>query len=141
MGGAPASAPTVLSIGSDADLIRVRRAAREAAVRAGMSLAEQTRVITASSELARNTLVHGGGGRVEISDVTRPGRRGVRMVFADEGPGIPDVARALTDGFSTGTGLGLGLGGARRLVEEFGVDSRPGRGTTVTIVSWSRNPT
>ncbi|HEX2312731.1 MAG TPA: anti-sigma regulatory factor [Thermomonospora sp.] len=127
----------MLPVTSDVEMAAVRQAVRDCAVRAGMSLVEQTKLITAASELARNTLVHGGGGRVEIAEVERHGRRGVRLAFTDEGPGIPDVPRALSDGYSTGTGLGMGLGGARRLVDDFVIDTAPGRGTTVTVVSWA----
>ncbi|MEU6037923.1 anti-sigma regulatory factor [Actinomadura sp. NPDC047616] len=122
------------------EMAAVRQAVRESAIRIGMSLVEQTKLITAASELARNTLVHGGGGRVEIVEVERHGRRGVRLTFTDEGPGIADVARALSDGYSSAGGLGMGLGGTRRLVDDFTIDTEPGRGTTVTAVLWSVRP-
>src|SRR5690606_39494831 len=99
-------------------------------------LVDQTKLVTAASELARNTLDHGGGGRVRIESVDLGGRRGVRLTFEDEGPGIPDIARALQDGFTTGTGLGLGLGGAKRLTNEFSIDSAPGKGTRIVIARW-----
>jgi serine/threonine-protein kinase RsbT len=102
------------------------------AVEAGLSLVDQTKIVTAASELARNTLDYGGGGTVSIELVAGP-RRGVRMCFEDQGPGIPDIAAALRDGFTTGNGLGLGLGGAKRLSSEFAIDSMPGQGTRVTI--------
>lgn len=127
-------------IGADGDLILVRQQVRECAESTGMTLVEQTKVITAASELARNTLIHGGGGHVEIARVRRDNRQGVRLAFIDHGPGIADVHRALVDGHSTGSGLGLGLGGARRLVHEFTLESTPGKGTRVTIASWARTP-
>ena len=112
------SAADVLPIRSGDDIVRVRQQVRIRAVAAGFSLVDQTKLVTAASELARNTLDHGGGGRVRIESVDLGGRRGVRLTFEDEGPGIPDIARALQDGFTTGTGLGLGLGGAKRLTNE-----------------------
>jgi serine/threonine-protein kinase RsbT len=129
---------TRLQIGSDVQIATARQAVREAAVAAGFSLVEQTKIVTAASELARNTLVHGGGGHMELALVDGPDGRGIRLTFTDEGPGIADVSAALSDGYTTGNGLGLGLGGARRLVQEFSIDSTPGGGTTVTAVSWSR---
>lgn len=127
-----------LPIRSDMDLMWVRQHVRQAAAHLGFGLVAQTKLVTAASELARNTLVHGGGGRME-SAPTGQGR-GLRLSFHDEGPGIPDLERALTDGYTSGDGLGMGLGGARRLVHEFGIDSTPGRGTTVTVVSWAVAP-
>ena len=118
------------------DVVVVRQRAREQALRAGFSLLETTKLVTAASELARNTLEHGGGGFAEIEVITDGIRRGVRMTFVDEGPGIPDIERALSDGFTTGDGLGLGLGGSRRLVNEFEIDSVVGRGTRVRVVRW-----
>jgi serine/threonine-protein kinase RsbT len=125
-------------IGNDVQIASARQAVREAAVAAGFSLVEQTKIVTAASELARNTLVHGGGGHMELETVTRPGANGIRLTFVDNGPGIADIDRALSDGYTTGNGLGLGLGGARRLVQDFTIDSTPGKGTTVTVVSWAR---
>jgi serine/threonine-protein kinase RsbT len=133
-----ADAVTQVPITSDVQIVGARQAVREAAVAAGFSLVEQTKLVTAASELARNTLVHGGGGRLEITTVGGPDRRGIRLTFTDSGPGIPDVAAALSDGYTTGQGLGLGLGGARRLVHDFAIDTGPGRGTTVTVTSWPR---
>jgi serine/threonine-protein kinase RsbT len=130
---------TRLQISSDVQIAGARQAVREAAVAAGFSLVEQTKIVTAASELARNTLVHGGGGSMELAFVSGPDGRGIRLTFTDDGPGIPDVATALSDGYTTGNGLGLGLGGARRLVQEFTIDSTPGGGTTVTAVSWPRS--
>jgi serine/threonine-protein kinase RsbT len=123
-------------IRSSSDVVAVRQMTREWAVAAGFSLVDQTKIVTAASELARNTLMHGGGGRVCLQDLNDGDRRGVRLVFEDEGPGIEDHAMALRDGFSTGGGLGLGLGGAKRLAHEFEIDSGSGRGTRVTITRW-----
>ncbi|SHF02201.1 serine/threonine-protein kinase RsbT [Streptoalloteichus hindustanus] len=127
----------VVTIATELDIVRVRQTVRDIAVRGRFSLVEQTKLVTAASELARNALVHGGGGEVSVSaEPAGPGVR-VRLVFVDHGPGIADLDQALTDGFTTGSGLGLGLGGARRLVDEFHIESTPGRGTTVTISSTS----
>ncbi|WP_433136975.1 ATP-binding protein [Actinomadura nitritigenes] len=124
---------------SNDDVVRVRQLVRVAASAAGMSLVDQTKIVTAASELARNTLVYGGGGAVAIEQVTNPGgRAGIRITFRDEGPGIPDVDLALTDGWTSGSGLGLGLSGARKLADEFELDTETGRGTTVTVVKWAR---
>lgn len=125
-----------LQVRSDEDVVRVRQVVRERAVAMGFSLVEQTKIVTAASELARNTLDHGGGGTMTLEQVEALPRRGLRLVFEDRGPGIEDIARAMTDGFTTGGGLGLGLGGAKRLVNEFHLDSRPGEGTRVTLVKW-----
>lgn len=118
------------------DVVVVRQRAREQGRRAGFSLLETTKLVTAASELARNTLEHGGGGYAELEVCTDGIRRGVRMRFVDEGPGISDVEQAMRDGFTTGKGLGLGLGGSRRLVSEFAIDTAPGSGTRVTVVRW-----
>jgi serine/threonine-protein kinase RsbT len=125
-----------VAIRSAEDVVRVRQQTRTFAVAAGLSLVDQTKIITAASELARNTLDYGGGGEVHMELVTGAGRAGVRLVFEDQGPGIPDLELALTDGFTTGSGLGLGLGGARRLSNEFSIDSKMGIGTKVTIMRW-----
>jgi serine/threonine-protein kinase RsbT len=118
------------------DVVRVRQAVRARAVAAGFSLVDQTKIVTAASEVARNTVDYGGGGTLRI-EVLRDGiRRGVRLTFSDEGPGIPDVAKAMTDGYTTGGGLGLGLSGAKRLSNEFAITSSPGKGTTVTLARW-----
>lgn len=114
----------------------MRQATREAAVAQGFSLVDQTKLVTAASELARNTLDYGGGGDVEISRVNDPSRRGVRLVFTDKGPGIADIEQALRDGFTSGSGLGLGLSGAKRLSNEFSIESKVGEGTQVTIARW-----
>lgn len=128
-----------LPIASNDDVVRIRRMVRTAASAAGLSLVDQTKIVTAASELARNTLVHGGGGSARVEQTTGArGQAGLRIVFTDEGPGIPDLEQAMTDGWSTGEGLGLGLSGARRLADEFELDSRPGEGTTVVLVKWIR---
>ena len=123
-------------IRSSQDVVAVRQVVREWAVYAGFSLVDQTKIVTAASELARNTLMHGGGGSVRLEALNDGSRRGLRVVFEDEGPGIPDIDQALRDGFTTGGGLGLGLGGAKRLSSEFEIDSRPGQGTQVAITRW-----
>src|SRR5215475_14886169 len=126
----------VLPIGSPEDIVRVRQATRENAVAQGFSLVDQTKLVTAASELARNTLDYGNGGEVEIARLVDGIRKGLRLTFSDQGPGIADVERALTDGYSTGGGLGLGLSGARRLSNEFTIDSAPGKGTRIMIARW-----
>ena len=126
-------------IQSGDDVVRVRQQVRIVAARSGLSLVDQTKLVTAASELARNTLVHGGGGVARIEAVkSANGRAGVKLQFSDEGPGIADTDLALTDGWTTGTGLGLGLSGSRRLVDEFELNSKPGAGTSVMGVKWSR---
>jgi len=127
---------TSVPIQTSSDVVRVRQMVREWAVTLGLSLVDQTKMITAASELARNTYEHGGGGTVRIESLNNASRRGLRVTFSDEGPGIANVEQALTDGYTTGSGMGLGLGGAKRLVNEFAIDSVPGRGTRVTIVRW-----
>lgn len=121
-----------LDIRKSEDVVRVRQRVRALAVEAGLGLVDQTKIITAASELARNTLDYGLGGTVDVELVLAP-RRGVRLCFIDQGPGIPDIDMALRDGFTSGGGLGLGLGGAKRLSNEFSISSAPGQGTTVTI--------
>ncbi|HLL20536.1 MAG TPA: anti-sigma regulatory factor [Kofleriaceae bacterium] len=132
----PSRAIVRLEIQSNEDVVVVRQRAREQSQRAGFSLLDTTKLVTAASELARNTLEHGRGGTVEIELVTDGARHGVKMTFADEGPGIPDLQLALSDGYTSGGGLGLGLGGSRRLVNEFHIESEVGRGTRVTVVRW-----
>lgn len=128
-----------LPIRSGDDVVRVRQQVRNVAADNGLSLVDQTKLVTAASELARNTLVHGGGGVVQVDVVTSAGgRAGVKLCFTDKGPGIADIGLALTDGWGTGPGLGLGLSGARRLVDEFELTSEPGAGTRVAVVKWSR---
>ncbi|WP_307868291.1 anti-sigma regulatory factor [Umezawaea beigongshangensis] len=127
-----------MPITEDGDVVRVRQLARNYAQQVALSLVDQTKLVTATSELARNTLIYGGGGVAHIEIVADGRRRGVRASFRDEGPGIPDVSLALADGWSSGKGLGLGLSGARRLVDEFDLDTEVGRGTSVTVVKWKR---
>lgn len=132
----PVQKSDVLSIRTSADVVGVRQLVRAHAIDAGFSLVDQTRIVTAASELARNTLDYGGGGRVTVDLLSEPARVGIRLSFEDEGPGIADVDQALRDGFTTGHGLGLGLGGARRLMSEFQIESKPGKGTRVVTVRW-----
>jgi serine/threonine-protein kinase RsbT len=120
---------------TEPDVVVARRRVREAAGQIGLSLVDQTKLITAASELARNTLIYGGGGSMQLESLNGP-RLGVRLTFSDNGPGIPDIGLALRDGFTTGSGLGLGLGGTKRLVNEFEIDSKVGQGTRVTITRW-----
>lgn len=130
------AASSTLQIRSGDDVVRVRQEVRARAVGAGLSLVDQTKIITAASELARNTLDYGGGGTLLIESVADGVRRGVRLTFEDEGPGIADIGKALSDGYTTGGGLGLGLGGAKRLSNEFSITSNPGKGTRVVIARW-----
>ena len=123
-------------VAGGADVVRVRHAVRKAAVDLGFSLVEQTKVVTAASELARNMVDYGGGGIVTIDALEDGGRKGLRLIFEDQGPGIADVQQALRDGFTSGAGMGLGLGGARRLSNEFDIRSAPGEGTRVAITRW-----
>lgn len=125
-----------MTIRTSDDVVRVRQQVRVHAVSAGLSLVDQTKIVTAASELARNTLDYGGGGCVTIERIDDGIKRGLRLTFADEGPGIADIQQALKDGFTSGTGLGLGLGGARRLCNDFSIESRVGAGTKVTIARW-----
>jgi serine/threonine-protein kinase RsbT len=123
-------------IRGESDVVSVRQFVRRRAVELGFSLIDQTKLVTATSELARNTVVYGGGGTVRVEEVRDVGRVGLRLTFEDEGPGIPDVEQALRDGYTTGNGLGLGLGGARRLVNDFRIESSAGQGTRITVVKW-----
>jgi serine/threonine-protein kinase RsbT len=127
-----------LEVTTDQDVVRVRQLVRTVAVAVKLSLVDQTKVVTAASELARNTLVYGGGGTVQVDRVDNGRRSGVQIVFADQGPGIADLDLALTDGYTTGGGLGLGLSGARRLVDEFDIDTEVGKGTSITVTKWCR---
>ncbi|MFG2791058.1 anti-sigma regulatory factor [Streptomyces sp. NPDC048419] len=127
---------TSLPIGSDADLAWLRHQVRQVAAELGFGLVQQTKLVTAASELARNTLVHGGGGQAKITPLESGPRRGLQLAFADTGPGIADVEQALADGYTSGGGLGMGLGGAKRLMDEFCIDTAPGRGTVVTVAAW-----
>ncbi|HEU0054432.1 MAG TPA: anti-sigma regulatory factor [Longimicrobium sp.] len=121
---------------SEEDVVRARQAVRQWAVDLGFSLIDQTKLVTAASELARNTVVYGGGGTMRLESLEDGGRRALRLTFEDQGPGIADIQQALRDGFTSGGGLGLGLGGARRLVNDFEIQSAPGEGTRVTVVKW-----
>jgi serine/threonine-protein kinase RsbT len=125
-----------LPIASQEDVVIVRQAVRKAGVETGFTLVDQTKIITAASELGRNALIHGGGGTVLIERVEEGARKGLRLTFTDQGPGILDIEKALKDGYTSGNGLGLGLGGAKRLSNEFSIWSEPAKGTRVTITRW-----
>jgi serine/threonine-protein kinase RsbT len=125
-----------LPLRASEDVVRMRQAVRERAVQQGLSLVDQTKLVTAASELGRNVIDHAGGGEVTISTELNGAQRGVRLIFVDQGPGIADVQLALRDGYSTGSGLGLGLGGAKRLCNEFAIESQPGAGTRITVARW-----
>lgn len=127
-----------LRLRSDEDVVGVRKQVRERAVAIGLSLVDQTKLVTAASELARNTIKYGGGGEVHLDAFDDGARLGVGLLFVDAGQGIPNIESALRDGFTTGGGLGLGLGGSKRLVDEFDIDSRPKEGTAVLIIKWKR---
>ena len=127
----------IVHLRGEQDVVAARQTVRRLAQELGFSLIDQTKIVTATSELARNTVKHGLGGEMQWRILREGGRAGVRLTFVDSGPGIPDIDRAMTDGFTTGTGLGMGLSGARRLVNEFSIESSPGRGTRVTITRWS----
>lgn len=124
------------TVAVEQDVVVARQVVRRLAIACGLRLVEQTKLITAASELARNTVTYGGGGHMDWEVVDNGVRHGLRLVFRDEGPGIPDLKKALTDGWTSGNGLGLGLTGARRLVDEFDLESAPGAGTRVTITKW-----
>jgi serine/threonine-protein kinase RsbT len=124
------------SISTPEDVVAVRQAVRQRAVELGFNLVDQTKIVTAASELARNTLQYGGGGTLRIEEVLQGTKRGLRLVFEDSGPGIANIELAMKDGYTTGNGLGLGLSGAKRLSNEFSIESRPGEGTRITIVRW-----
>jgi serine/threonine-protein kinase RsbT len=125
-----------LPVHSDSDVVMVRQGVRTWATRQGFGLIDQTKMVTAASELARNVLVHGGGGSVRIEALNDGARKGLRLTFEDQGPGIPDIALAMRDGYTTRGGLGLGLSGAKRLSNEFEIVSASGEGTRVTIARW-----
>lgn len=127
---------TTMPVRASEDVVRVRQAVRVVAVESGFSLVDQTKLVTAASEIARNTLEYGGGGELLLEALRDGGRRGVRLTFSDQGPGISDIARAMTDGYTSGGGLGLGLSGAKRLSTEFDIKSIPGKGTRVVIGRW-----
>ena len=126
----------LIGLRSTDDIIKARQLVRDCAIFLGLSLVDQTKIVTAASELARNTLVHGGGGEMRLQALNDGPRRGVKVIFADRGPGIPDIELAMKDGYTTRGGLGLGLSGSKRLVNEFAIESQPGKGTTVSIVRW-----
>lgn len=133
---ASVSREQTLPLKSDADIVTARQVVRKWAEEIKFNLVEQTKMVTAASELARNTLLHGGGGSLRLELITESGRRGLRLIFEDQGPGIPDIERAMQDGFTTGGGLGLGLPGTKRLVNEFYINTKVGEGTQITIVRW-----
>ena len=126
----------MLQLRSAEDIVRMRQVVREQAVALGFTLVDQTKIVTAASEIARNTLNYGRGGEVAVQPLAEGTKKGLRLVFSDQGPGIPDIALAMKDGYTTGGGMGLGLGGAKRLSNEFSIDSRPGAGTRVTLTRW-----
>ena len=127
----------IVPVRSSEDIVRVRQAVRNWAVELGFGLVDQTKLVTAASELARNTVNYGGGGTVRMGALSNASHLGLQLTFEDHGPGIADLESALRDGYTTGSGLGLGLGGARRLANEFEIDSHPGEGTRVRIVRWT----
>jgi serine/threonine-protein kinase RsbT len=132
----PTETDETMPVRTSDDVVRVRQAVRARAVGVGFSLVDQTKIVTAASEIARNTVDYGGGGTARIEVVRNGQRRGVRLTFTDQGPGIADLTMALKDGYTTGSGLGLGLSGAKRLCNEFDVRSAPGQGTVVTLARW-----
>jgi serine/threonine-protein kinase RsbT len=125
-----------IPIKSSSDVVMVRQRVRTWTTEMKFSLVEQTKIVTAASELGRNTLEHGGGGALELALIINGTRHGIRLRFSDQGPGIPDVSQALKDGYTTGGGMGLGLGGSKRLMNEFEIDTKPGIGTTITAIRW-----
>ena len=125
-----------MAVRTSDDVVRVRQAVRTRAIEVGFGIVDQTKLVTAASEIARNTVDYGGGGTLLIEIVREGTRRGVQLTFCDNGPGIADLATAMTDGYTTGGGLGLGLSGAKRLSNEFSIESTPGKGTTVTLARW-----
>jgi serine/threonine-protein kinase RsbT len=129
---------SVLDLSSDEHVVNLRKWVRERAIEIKLGLVDQTKLVTAASELARNTIKYGGGGVVHVARIVDGTRAGVSMTFVDRGPGIADIEQALSDGFTSGGGLGLGLGGAKRLTDEFQISSRPGAGTAVSIIKWTR---
>jgi serine/threonine-protein kinase RsbT len=128
--------PEILRIDSGEDVVRIRQQVRRRAIEVGLGLVDQTKIVTAASELARNTLDYGKGGTATVEVLQSGARRGLQITFEDKGPGIADIEMALRDGFTTGKGMGLGLGGARRLCNEFAIKSEPGKGTRITIARW-----
>lgn len=128
--------PEIMELKKSEDIVRARQRVRTCMIAQGFSLVDQTKMVTAASELARNTYDHGKGGTMNIESLEENGRSGIRLTFLDHGPGIPDIELALKDGYTTGTGLGLGLGGSKRLVNEFEIWSKPNEGTRVTVTRW-----
>ena len=133
----PTESDETMPLRTSDDVVRVRQAVRARAVGAGFSLVDQTKLVTAASEVGRNTVDYGGGGTLRIEVVSNGRRRGVRLTFTDQGPGIADLTLAMKDGYTSGSGLGLGLGGAKRLSNEFDIRSAPGQGTIVTLARWT----
>jgi serine/threonine-protein kinase RsbT len=133
----PTEFDETMPLRSSDDVVRVRQAVRARAVAAGFSLVDQTKIVTAASEIGRNTVDYGGGGTLRIEVLRNGQRRGVRLTFTDKGPGIRDLTQAMKDGYTTGGGLGLGLSGAKRLSNEFDIQSAPGEGTVVTLARWT----
>lgn len=125
-----------LTVATSEDVVRVRQAVRNHAIKIGFNLVDQTKIVTAASEIARNTITHGGGGVVQVETVRTGSHPGLKLTFSDSGPGIADIEQALQEGFTTGGGLGLGLSGAKRLSNEFEIQSAPGAGTRVTLIRW-----
>ncbi len=136
MTGATVLQAETVPIATSNDVVVVRQKVRALALQVGLSLVDQTKIVTAASELGRNTLEHGLGGQVDVSLVTNGARRGIQLSFQDSGPGIADIELALRDGYTSANGMGLGLGGSKRLMHEFAIDSTPGKGTTVTVLRW-----
>lgn len=132
----PAARVDTLPLKNEADIVHARQTVRTWANEQGFSLVNQTKIVTAASEIARNTVTYGGGGTVRLEMLTGD-RRGLRLVFEDQGPGIENIELALRDGYTTGGGLGLGLGGAKRLCNDFSIESTPGKGTRITLTKWS----
>jgi serine/threonine-protein kinase RsbT len=130
------TAPECMTIREQSDVVRIRHAVRALANELRFSVVDQTKIVTAASELGRNTLVHGHGGSCSIEALQQDGRVGIRLTFEDQGPGIADIQLALKDGYTSGDGMGLGLGGARRLMSEFEIISSPGKGTRVSVIRW-----
>lgn len=126
----------VIELASEMDMLKARQAVRACALELGFKLIDQTKIVTAASELARNTLIHGKGGHMRLEVLHNGLKKGMRLVFEDKGPGIPDVDRALQDGYTTGNGMGMGLGGSRRLVNDFQIETKVGEGTRITIAKW-----
>ncbi|HEX6943871.1 MAG TPA: anti-sigma regulatory factor [Gemmatimonadaceae bacterium] len=133
---ADVGAELTLPLQGDQDIAGSRQLVRRLSLELGFSLVDQTKMVTATSELARNTVKYGGGGEMRVEQIVRPNQVGLKVTFVDQGPGIADIEQAMVDGWTTGSGLGLGLSGAKRLVNEFEIESRPGEGTRVTITRW-----